>query len=226
MLLHSQKSVLFKKQIWDSLKFETENSRTIKIAKHANVYTCGDKDEYIYFIEKGQIKLLMTSSGGNQCLLAIYTAGDVFGELCLCGLGERMETANAMQESFIKKIPCAKFFLRLKNDSLLEEFVKYLTMRIADQQDIITNLVTADSEQRLGKTLLILARKLGEPDPLSVIIKHKITHEELSEMVGTTRPRISEFMRRFRERNLIEMSSDRYIIVKEKNLTNYLNRLS
>lgn len=226
MLLHSQKSGLFKEQIRDSLRFETENLRTIKIAKHANVYTCGDKDEYIYFIEKGQIKLLMTSPGGNQCLLAIYTAGDVFGELCLSGLGERMETANAMQESLIKKIPCSKFFLRLKTDSLLEEFVKYLTMRIADQQDIITNLVTADSEQRLGKTLLILARKLGEPDPRSIIIKHKITHEELSEMVGTTRPRISEFMRRFRERNLIEMSSDHYIVVKEKNLINYLNQFS
>ena len=224
MLLHSQKSVLFKKQIRNSLKFETKNSRTIRFAKHANIYTCGDKDEYVYFIEKGQIKLLMTTPGGNQCLLAIYTAGDVFGELCLSGLGERLETANAMKESLVKKIPCSKFFLRLKDDSLLEEFVKYLTLRIADQQDIITNLVTADSEQRLGKTLLILARKLGEPDPRSITIKHKITHEELSEMVGTTRPRISEFMRRFRERNLIEMSSDRYIIVKEKNLTDYLNR--
>ena len=226
MLPYPPNFVSFKNRIQNSLKFENQTLHTIKIAKHANVYTCGDKDEHIYFIEKGQVKLLITSPGGNQCLLAIYTTGDVFGEICLAGSGERMETVIAMQDSLIRRIPCSNFFLYLKSDLLLEDFVRYLTMRIADQQDIITDLVTADSEYRLGKTLLILARKLGEPDPRSIIIKHKITHEELSEMVGTTRPRISEFMRRFRERNLIEISSDRYIIVKEKNLTNYLNQLS
>jgi CRP/FNR family transcriptional regulator, cyclic AMP receptor protein len=55
----------------------------VKIARHANVYTCGDQDEMVYFIESGQVKLPMLSSEGKECLLAIHSAGDVFGELCL-----------------------------------------------------------------------------------------------------------------------------------------------
>jgi hypothetical protein len=38
-------------------------------------------------------------------------------------------------------------------------------VRVADQQQVIANLVTGDSEQRLGKTLLQIARKLGKKRP-------------------------------------------------------------
>ena len=61
-----------------------------------------------------------------------------------------------------------------------------------------------DSEHRLAATLLELGRKLGQRGLLSWRLEHKISHQELAEMVGTTRPRISEFMRRFRQLGLIE----------------------
>ena len=44
----------FKRQLRDSLQRETLNSGAIKIARHANVYTCGDQDEMVYFIESGR----------------------------------------------------------------------------------------------------------------------------------------------------------------------------
>ena len=81
----------------ESLRIETLDSRAITITKDANVYTSGDQDETVYFIQSGQIKLLMVSPEGRR-LLAIHTAGDVFGELCLSGLGEWRETATAMAE--------------------------------------------------------------------------------------------------------------------------------
>jgi len=39
---------LFKKQLRDSLRNETLNSRAVTIAKHDHVYTCGDNDEVVY----------------------------------------------------------------------------------------------------------------------------------------------------------------------------------
>ena len=99
---------------------------------------------------------------------------------------------------------------------------RYLAVRIADQQQVIANLVTVDSEQRLGKTLLQLARTLGKKDPRSTRIELKISHEELSEMVGTTRPRISLFMQRFRNLGLIETNLDRFLVINENKLTDYL----
>lgn len=69
----------FKEQLRNSLHRETQNSRAVKIARHTNVYSGGDKDENVYFIERGQIKLLILSSQGKECILAIHTTGDIFG---------------------------------------------------------------------------------------------------------------------------------------------------
>ena len=226
MIQATPQSDRFKVQLRDSLQRETLYAHAITIPKHSHVYTCGHQDEMVYFIVSGQIKLLMTSPEGRECLLAILTTGDTFGELCLSGLGARLETAVAMEETLIKRIPCGSFFARLGGDRLLEGFVRYLTVRIADQQQVIANLVTADSEQRLGKTLLQLARTLGKKDPRSIRIELKITHEELSEMVGTTRPRISVFMQRFHNLGLIETNENHFLIIKEHKLTAYLNLIA
>jgi len=226
MIQQTPQADQFKLQLRDSLLRETMNSRAVKIARHTNVYTCGDQDETVYFIESGQIKLLMLSSEGKECLLAIHSEGDIFGELCLSGSGARLETATAMKPTSLKQIPSSQFFARLARDSLFEGFVRYLAVRVADQQQVIANLVTVDSEQRLGKTLLQLARTLGKKDPRSIRIELKISHEELSEMVGTTRPRISVFMERFRNLGLIETNRDHFLIIKEKKLTDYLAQIA
>ena len=113
MIQQTPQADRFKQQLRDSLQRETVNSRAVKIARHANVYTCGDQDEMVYFIESGQIKLLMLSSEGKECLLAIHSGEDICGELCLSGLGTRLETATAMKVTTLKQISCSQFFLRV-----------------------------------------------------------------------------------------------------------------
>ena len=189
-------------------------------------FTSGDQGNMVYFIESGQIKLLLLSPEGRECLLAIHSDGDIFGELCLAGLGARQETATAMKATTLKQIPCSQFFARLSRDSLFGGFAQYLAVRIADQQRVIANLVTVDSEQRLGQTLLQLARTMGKKDPRSIRIELRISHEELSEMVGTTRPRVSLFMQRFHNLGLIETNKDRFFVIKENKLTAYLAQIA
>ena len=86
--------------------------------------------------------------------------------------------------------------------------------------------MTVDSEQRLGKTLLNLARTMGKKDPRSIRIETKIAHEELSEMASATPPWISIFMQRIHNLGLIEANADHFLIIKEKKLTDYLAQLS
>lgn len=214
----------FNQQLQTALRQATRQSPAINVAKGANLYCLGDQDSVVYFIDSGQIKLVMLTPAGHECLLAILTAGDICGEGCLAGLGERQETATAMTAAVVRALPCSQFLLLLNREGLLPGFIHYLAGRIADQQATIANLLTVDSEQRLGKTLLQLARKLGKHDPRSIRIEQRITHEELAAMVGTTRPRISTFMRRFRELGLIEFSAERFLIVKEMKLSAYLGQ--
>jgi len=226
MIRQFPKTSEFRERLRASLRCEGLNFAAICVVKHQPVYVCGDPAELVYFIESGQVKLLMLSPEGKECLLAIHTAGDTFGELCLAGSGPRPETAIAMENTKLKGFLASSFFQHLNRNFLVEGFVHYLAGRVGDQQQVIANLITVDSEHRLGETLLRLAHKLGQRDPRSVRIAHKITHEELSEMVGTTRPRVTQFLRKFRSLGLVEMTAERFLIVKEKKLADYLARIA
>ena len=153
----------FKERLRESLQRETLNSRSVRIARHTNVYTCGDQDEMVYYIESGQIKLLMLSPEGKECLLAIHSAGDIFGELILSGLGSRRETATAMEETILKKIPCSQFLVRLEHDSLLEGFVRYL----AHRRPTTGHRQSGDGRQRaaIGQDAVAVGAHIGQERP-------------------------------------------------------------
>jgi CRP-like cAMP-binding protein len=51
----------FKRRLSDSLQYKSLNFTTIRIAKHSYAYVCGDAADSVYFIESGQLKLLMLS---------------------------------------------------------------------------------------------------------------------------------------------------------------------
>ncbi len=216
----------FQHNLRASLRQESSHGQTVALAKGEHAYTCGDLGDTVYYVKSGQIKLTVVSPAGRECLLAILVAGDIFGELCLAGLSSRQETATAMAKSLVTAIPRTQFLVRLSGDALLEGMVQYLALRVADQQEVIAQLVTVDSEQRLGAILLDLARRLGKQDPRSIRIEQRITHEELAAMVGTTRQRVCGFMQRFRALGLIEFSAEHHLIVKEGKLAEYLAQLA
>lgn len=208
----------FKQNLHNSLKKTTY--KTIKIPKNTNIYVTGDNSNLVYVIENGIVKLLFLSPEGKECLLAIYSLGDIFGELA----GERMEIAKTMTNSQLKGIPIAEFFEHLGKEDLLKGFVKYLALRVAQQQQVIASLATVDSEKRLGNTLLQLAENIGKKYPYGTVIEFKISHEELSKMIGATRPRTSMFMHKFRRLGLITLIEQHYISINEQTLSDYLTQ--
>jgi CRP/FNR family cyclic AMP-dependent transcriptional regulator len=194
---------------------------TMRLRKNEGPYMCGQRDGNVYLIESGRVKTTTLSRFGKECLLGIYTREDVFGELCLLE-AERYETATAMVPTVLRRIPIAHFLSIMADEGLVHDFLRYLTSRLHEQQQVITHLVTADSEQRLAATLLRLAQKLGTPRSGWVRIDQRITQEELSEMVGTTRSRVGYFLKRFRNDQLIRTTGDNRIIIDEVRLGQYV----
>jgi CRP-like cAMP-binding protein len=83
-----------------------------------------------------------------------------------------------------------------------EMFVSYLLARtIRVEEDLVDQLFNS-SEKRLARALLLLANfgKEGRPEPIIA----KISQQTLAEMIGTTRPRVSQFMNKFRKLGFID----------------------
>ncbi|MFI7417865.1 Crp/Fnr family transcriptional regulator [Nonomuraea sp. NPDC049684] len=205
---------------------ETSGACSIRVPRRANIYNCGQRDSNIYVIESGQIKTQMYARCGKECLLSIFTAGDIFGESSLLG-AERNETATAMRTTWVRRIPAARFRAAMAENELMDGFIDYLALRLREQQEVIATMVTMDSEQRLASVLLRLSRKIGKRRAPNVrAIEERITQEELSGMVGTTRSRVGFFLKRFKDAGLVLPTSDPFLVVDEERLAEYVDEVN
>ena len=178
--------------------------------KKGVVFTQGDPADAVFYLEKGQIKLTVVSERGKAAVVAMLGRGDFFGEGCLAGQPIRMATASAMTEASVVRVERRAMIGLLHERSMFSErFMAHLLARnVRFEEDLVDQLFNS-SEKRLARVLLLLARfgKEGTTDP----VIPKVSQEVLAEMVGTTRPRISGFMNKFRKLGFIEYNGGLHI---------------
>jgi CRP/FNR family cyclic AMP-dependent transcriptional regulator len=174
------------------------------------VFAQGDPADAVFYLERGQIKLTVVSERGKSAVVALLGRGDFFGEGCLAGQPIRMATAAAMTEVSVVRVDRQTMIGLLHERSLFSErFMAHLLARnVRFEEDLVDQLFNS-SEKRLARVLLLLARfgKEGATEP----VVPKVSQEVLAEMVGTTRPRINEFMNKFRKLGFIEYNGGLHI---------------
>lgn len=196
----------------------------MRIEAQERIYAPGDQDDAMYVIESGQVKLVMSSAGGNDCLLAVYAAGEVFGETCLDGSARRVEGASAMAPTIVRRVSRRDVMAGVERASVATPLLRHFARRLIERQTAVFDFVTMDAAPRLAKALLQIAEKLGEADGEYLRIEQRISHEELSQIVGTTRPRITAFMQQFRREGLVDAAGSRVIRVHRQRVLDYLAR--
>jgi CRP-like cAMP-binding protein len=171
------------------------------------IFSQGDIADTIFYIQKGKVKIVVLSEQGREAVVGIVEAGQFFGEGCLNGQSVRMATAMAMGESLITAITKAAMTAVLDSEPKFSHmFVTYLlTRNNRVEEDLIDQLFNS-CEKRLARLLLLLANfgKEGSPQP----IDGNFDQGTLAEMIGTTRPRVSSFMNKFRKLGFIDYDGD------------------
>lgn len=172
-------------------------------AANSTIFTQGDPADSVFYIQSGRVKLSVTSPTGREAIVAMLGGTDFFGEGCLLAQTERLATATAMEDCSLYRIAKAEMLGALHEEAeFADRFMAHLLTRNSRAEaDLVDHLLNS-SEKRLARALLLLANfgKDGQPTP----ILNKISQETLAEMVGTTRPRISFFMNRFRKLGFIK----------------------
>jgi len=171
------------------------------------IFSQGDPAANFFYIHDGRIRLTLFSSEGRAATIAILGKGDLLGEECLTpACSQRMAHAIAITDCSFIEIDKERMLDALDRDrNLARSFTHYLlACKIRTQEDLAERL-TDSSEQRLVRVLLLLAG----PERHGTNGRHslpEISQEVLAEIVGTTRPRISYFMTKFKKLGFIDYS--------------------
>jgi CRP-like cAMP-binding protein len=184
------------------------HGRAISSFRKGDVFfSQGDPADAVFYLQKGKVKIAATSEQGKEAIVAVLGAGQFFGEGCLIGQPLRLGTAAAIGDGALMRVERAEMIRVLHaQPSFAEVFTAHLLIRNSRVEEDLVDQLFNSSEKRLARTLLLLANfgKEGKMEPISP----KISQETLAEMVGTTRPRISLFMNKFRRMGLVEYNGD------------------
>ncbi len=185
------------------------------------VFLQGELANAVFYIERGEVKLSVLSKNGKQAIVDILGESMFFGEGCLAGEPIRVVTAATLQRSKIIRLEKrALLGLFQGAPAVAEEFISQLASRNLRMQADLADHIFNSSEKRLARLLLNMARAVRRSDHLVLI--PIISQETLAEMVGTTRPRVSFFMNRFRKYGYI--TYDRSGIQINRSLSKVLSR--
>ena len=173
------------------------------LRKEEVVFRQSDVADAVFYIRKGKVKIVVTSKQGKEAVVGMLGPGEFFGEGCLIGQPLRLATAKAMTESQVVRVSKAEMLHVLHAEpSFAELFMTHLLTRNSRVEEDLADQLFNSSEKRLARTLLLLANfgKEGGPQPITT----PISQETLAEIIGTTRPRVSHFMNKFRKLGFID----------------------
>ena len=171
--------------------------------KGAVVFQQATRADAVFYVHKGRIKIVVSSSDGREAVIALLGPGEFFGEGCLIGQPLRLATARAVVDSEVMRVTKTEMLRVLHAEPAFGElFTAYLLTRNSRVEADLVDQLFNSSEKRLARTLLLLANfgKAGGPQPIPT----KISQETLAEIIGSTRSRVNVFMNKFRKLGLID----------------------
>jgi len=189
---------------WEVLLPAISHGKTAeKYSADRCIFDQGQPADSIFYIREGKVKLSVVSQQGKEAIVATLSVGDFLGEGCLAGQTLRMATAVAMTDCILDKIEKSLMIRMLHEKHQVSElFVKHLLSRNIRYEADLVDQIFNSSEKRLARILLLLAH-FGK-ESRSELVLPRVSQDELAQMVGTTRSRISHFMNRFRQHGFIQ----------------------
>lgn len=187
-------------------------------SKNQVIFMEEDTGNYMYLVLAGKLKVSKSSSSGKETIVAIHRAGDFFGEMSLLDGKTSPATVAAMEDCKIISISRADFHNYLmRNEKVVQQIIQVLCARLRQVWQTQA-LSSSAADARICMGIYQLAKKHGIQDARGTIIDLKITHQDLAEMVGTSRETVTRVLTRLRKQGVIEIDSRRIILLDDQAL--------
>jgi CRP-like cAMP-binding protein len=169
----------------------------------AVIFLQGNACEGVIQIEKGCVRLSVTARGGKEAICGLLGTGAFLGEEVLGGHAVRRQTATAITATEVLVVPKGQMIRLLRSHpAIADRLIAHIVARHTHLEADVADQILKSSEQRLARTLLVLAG-CDERGPCRCVLP-EVSQEIIAEMVGTTRSRVNLFMGKFKKLGFIE----------------------
>ena len=174
----------------------------------------GEKTNTLFIILTGRVRVVTTDKRGREVILATLQPGDYIGEMSLIDNEAHSASCRAEVQTDMLCLGRAEFARCLpENSSMAYAVMKGLVQRLRHADRKIESLALMDVYGRVARALLEFA--VADKDGV-LIIRDKISRQDIAKMVGASREMVSRVMKDLEGRGVIETQENGSVVIKER----------
>lgn len=161
--------------------------------KNTILFSEGDHTDSIYIVCTGKVKVTIIDQQGKEIILSLLGPGEYFGEMAALVDGETRSACVMTREASQLLILSKDVFKNIlsTHSDVVFKLLKESLDRLKEANKKIESLALMDVYGRVARLLTQLA--ITKDD--SLIIEEKLTHQEIANMVGSSREMVSRVIK-------------------------------
>ncbi len=204
--------------------FERAGVRVVerRFSAKDTIFTPGDPDDQLYFVLEGAVRLYKIYGDYKEATTALLKDGGVFGKLSLVeGRWQDVfaEAVTDVRVAGVQKSALAEVIKR-RPEFAMKLFASF-SERLRQSDEVIESLLHREVSTRLATLLLNLVDRFGEQNHAGPMLDVRLTHQDLANMIASTREAVSKVMSEFQREGVIEVKNRRIVIRDRDALSEY-----
>jgi CRP/FNR family transcriptional regulator, cyclic AMP receptor protein len=180
----------------------------------AMLFAEGQPARGIFLLCRGSVKLSISAGDGKTLISHIATQGEVLGlSSTLTGNAYKAtaETLEPTQINFVRREDFLRFLAR--NHALCANAARQLSYECEAEADHIRALgLSHSAAEKLANQLLTWSAQNGTPSENGTRVQLLMTHEDISQLIGTSRETVTRLLKGFRDRKIVSIRGSTLII--------------
>ena len=173
----------------------------------------GEPARGIYILRTGRAAVSISSSEGRVVILRIAQAGDVLGLNCTLRNATYDTTVKTLEACRADFIPRAQLMAVMENNNGAVAIMKLLSRELAElTSQTSSRLLPQITSGRLARVLLQCSDEPTSSNSRTRIVDKVLTHEQLAQMIGSSRETVTRLLANLRRRQIIRTTADSIVI--------------
>jgi CRP-like cAMP-binding protein len=161
------------------------------------------KQDYLWQIETGVVRTLTWLEDGTTVTLGLWGPGDVVSRVLSKADPYQIECLTAVEATVL---PLDRW--HLVNEAII--------LHVHQFQEFLEILHCRSVDVSLLRLLTWMAKKFGQEVERGSLIELHLTHQEISEIIGTTRVTVTRLLNTFERQGLIKRFPRKFMVMHEQ----------
>ncbi len=186
------------------------------------IFTPGDPDDQLYFVTEGTIRLYKMYGDYKEATTALLKDGGVFGKLSLVEGRWQDVFAEAVSDVRVAAVQKSTITQVIKRrPEFAVKLFSSFSERLRQSDEVIESLLHREVSTRLTTLLLNLGERFGEQNGVGTVLGMRLTHQDLANMIASTREAVSKVMSELQRGGSIKVENRKIILVDKEALAEH-----